>query len=240
MTPRPFRCRFRMTIWSASRRPGNPSSGPPASSPPLLPAFFGRSLSCPKNVSILDRTASCLLPTFVPDRLRNAKPGEQISRNEQRVDLGEGDQRSGIAMTIATGKRRWSRCPWFRPGERSRCPGCSGARRTRSSKARFSQPYRVTRRRCYRTDREGRAHACLDLGQRLAQMHQQGVWFVPLQDQNRRNASDGFFFSSRTLVVCIAAAPKVLPGLRCSPRTVGTEELSAPEQNRPRSPTRLR
>ena len=35
-------CRFRMTIWSASRRPGNPSSGPPASSPPLLPSIFGR------------------------------------------------------------------------------------------------------------------------------------------------------------------------------------------------------
>ena len=39
---------------------------------------------------------SCFLPAFEPDRLRNAEPGEQISWNEQRVDLGEGDQRSGI------------------------------------------------------------------------------------------------------------------------------------------------
>ena len=59
----------------------NPSSGPPASSPPLLPAFFGRSLSCPKNVSILDRTASCLLPTFVPDRPPECEAG--------RTDLSE-------------------------------------------------------------------------------------------------------------------------------------------------------
>ena len=40
---------------------------------------------------------SCFLPAFEPDRLRNAESGEQISWNEQRVDLGEGDQRSGIA-----------------------------------------------------------------------------------------------------------------------------------------------
>ena len=221
-----------MTIWSASRRPGTH----PRDRQPPRRRFFQHSVRRLQHSS----DVACLLPVFDPDCLRNAEPGEQISWNEQRVYLGEHYQRPGIAYDDSHAETSLVSLSVVCPGERSRCPGCSGARRTRSSKARFSQPYRVTRRRCYRTDREGRAHACLDLGQRLAQMHQQGVWFVPLQDQNRRNASDGFFFSSRTLVVCIAAAPKVLPGLRCSPRTVGTEELSAPEQNRPRSPTRLR
>ena len=35
------------------------------------------------------------------------------------------------------------------------------------------------------TGREGRAHACFGIGQRLVQMYQQGVRFVTFQDQNR-------------------------------------------------------
>ena len=113
-----------MTIWSASRRPGNASSGPPASSPPLLPAFFGRSLSCPKNVSILDKTAvaqacdlrSRLLARIVAHLDEVSTPGDcadpgsraAVDKTLQRLaarglccKLGEGVRWSGLRSSAA-------------------------------------------------------------------------------------------------------------------------------------------
>ena len=49
---------------------------------------------------------SCFLPASEPDRLRNTEPGEQISWNEQRVDLGEGDQSQGRGVDFPSIKQQ--------------------------------------------------------------------------------------------------------------------------------------
>ena len=56
--------------------------------------------------SLLDSRAvfACFPQALKPDRLWNAEPREQVSGDEQRVDFGEGDQRSGIAYDVSHGE----------------------------------------------------------------------------------------------------------------------------------------